>query len=109
MVQVLKNAMRISDPFAIPEPGFEPYAGPIEDPEFSQPDRTPSTVKDFLRSEETQRAMEKIGGVRAGMRRDAAGRDSLVYQISRALRTETAHEDWRSTWPEVPETPDSAQ
>jgi RimJ/RimL family protein N-acetyltransferase len=30
----------------------------------------------------SQRAMEKIGGVRVGSRRDAAGRDSFVYQIS---------------------------
>jgi N-acetyltransferase len=32
----------------------------------------------------SQRAMEKIGGVRVGSRRDASGRDSLVYQITRA-------------------------
>ena len=32
----------------------------------------------------SQRAMEKIGGVRVGSRRDATGRDSLVYQITRA-------------------------
>src|SRR5437667_11839679 len=32
----------------------------------------------------SQRAMEKIGGVRAGMRRDAAGRDSFVYRITAA-------------------------
>jgi RimJ/RimL family protein N-acetyltransferase len=30
----------------------------------------------------SQRAMEKIGGVRVGMRRDATGRDSFVYQIT---------------------------
>ena len=30
----------------------------------------------------SQRAVEKIGGVRVGMRPDAGGRDSLVYQIS---------------------------
>ena len=29
----------------------------------------------------SQRAMEKIGGVRAGSRRDAAGRETLVYRI----------------------------
>ncbi len=29
----------------------------------------------------SQKAMEKIGGVRAGMRRDAYGRESLVYEI----------------------------
>ena len=32
----------------------------------------------------SQRAMEKIGGVRVGSRRNASGRDSLVYQITRA-------------------------
>jgi RimJ/RimL family protein N-acetyltransferase len=30
----------------------------------------------------SQRAMEKIGGVRVGSRPDATGRDSLVYQIT---------------------------
>jgi RimJ/RimL family protein N-acetyltransferase len=30
----------------------------------------------------SQRAMEKIGGVRVGSRRDAGGRDSFVYQIT---------------------------
>jgi N-acetyltransferase len=32
----------------------------------------------------SQKAMEKIGGVRAGSRPDASGRDSLVYQIRAA-------------------------
>jgi len=31
----------------------------------------------------SQKAIEKIGGVRAGRRVDGAGRDSLVYQITR--------------------------
>src|SRR5450631_117898 len=30
----------------------------------------------------SQRAMEKIGGVRAGSRRDAAGRESFVYRVA---------------------------
>ena len=30
----------------------------------------------------SQRAMEKIGGVRVGSRRDSSGRESLVYQIT---------------------------
>ena len=30
----------------------------------------------------SQKAMEKIGGVRAGSRRDSAGRESLVYRIA---------------------------
>lgn len=32
----------------------------------------------------SQRAVEKIGGVRVGSRRDAHGRDSIVYQITAA-------------------------
>jgi len=32
----------------------------------------------------SQRAMEKIGGVRAGTRRDATGRESVVYEITAA-------------------------
>ena len=32
----------------------------------------------------SQRAVEKIGAVRAGSRRDAAGRDSLVYEMTAA-------------------------
>jgi len=32
----------------------------------------------------SQRALEKIGGVHVGSRRDASGRDSLAYQITRA-------------------------
>jgi RimJ/RimL family protein N-acetyltransferase len=32
----------------------------------------------------SQRAVEKIGGVRVGSRRDAAGRDSFVFQITAA-------------------------
>jgi RimJ/RimL family protein N-acetyltransferase len=31
----------------------------------------------------SQKAMEKIGGVRAGTRRDRSGRESVVYQITR--------------------------
>jgi len=30
----------------------------------------------------SQKAMEKIGGVRAGSRHDAAGRESFVYRIA---------------------------
>jgi RimJ/RimL family protein N-acetyltransferase len=30
----------------------------------------------------SQRAMEKIGGIRIGMRTDASGRESVVYQIT---------------------------
>jgi N-acetyltransferase len=35
----------------------------------------------------SQRAMEKIGGVRVGSRPDASGRDSFVYQISAPAET----------------------
>jgi len=31
----------------------------------------------------SQRAMEKIGGIRIGSRTDAAGRTSLIYQITK--------------------------
>jgi RimJ/RimL family protein N-acetyltransferase len=34
----------------------------------------------------SQRAMEKIGGVRVGTRRDANGRESVVYQITASSR-----------------------
>ena len=34
------------------------------------------------RNYRSQKAMEKIGGVRAGMRTDASGRESGVYQIT---------------------------
>ena len=33
----------------------------------------------------SQRAVEKIGAVRAGSRRDGAGRDSVMYQITAAM------------------------
>lgn len=36
------------------------------------------------RNHRSQRAVEKIGGVRAGSRRDASGRDSFVYEIAAA-------------------------
>jgi len=36
----------------------------------------------------SQRAMEKIGGVRAGSRLDDTGRESVVYEIRRAPRPE---------------------
>jgi RimJ/RimL family protein N-acetyltransferase len=38
-----------------------------------------------LQNLRSQRAMEKIGGVRAGLRRDGAGRESLLYQIDARL------------------------
>ena len=34
------------------------------------------------RNYRSQKAMEKIGGVRTGMRTDASGRESVVYQIT---------------------------
>ncbi|HEY4841278.1 MAG TPA: GNAT family N-acetyltransferase [Terriglobales bacterium] len=37
----------------------------------------------------SQKAVEKIGGVRVGSRRDASGRGSLVYQITAASFLET--------------------
>ncbi len=35
----------------------------------------------------SQRAIEKIGGVRVGLRRDGGGRESLVYQITASTQT----------------------
>ena len=37
----------------------------------------------------SQRAVEKIGGVRAGSRLDASGRDSFVYKITRSAFAKT--------------------
>jgi N-acetyltransferase len=36
----------------------------------------------------SQKAMEKIGGVRIGSRRDATGRESVVYRITRPAESE---------------------
>jgi RimJ/RimL family protein N-acetyltransferase len=41
-----------------------------------------------LRNLRSQRAMEKIGGVRAGARLDSTGRESVVYEITRAAKPE---------------------
>lgn len=38
-----------------------------------------------LKNLRSQKAMEKIGGVRAGTRPDANGRENLVYQITTAI------------------------
>jgi hypothetical protein len=45
----------MNDPFAIPEKGFEPYAGPPPSPEFAQPDTASRDLGDFLR--EAQKAI----------------------------------------------------
>jgi RimJ/RimL family protein N-acetyltransferase len=37
----------------------------------------------------SQRAMEKIGGIRMGWRRDGSGRDSVVYQITAPITPPT--------------------
>jgi RimJ/RimL family protein N-acetyltransferase len=42
----------------------------------------------------SQRAVEKIGGIRVGSRRDASGRDSFVYQIT--SQTHAAFDGGRS-------------
>jgi N-acetyltransferase len=41
-----------------------------------------------LRNLRSQRALEKIGAVRAGSRLDGNGRDSFVYQITAPARGE---------------------
>jgi len=38
----------------------------------------------------SQRAMEKIGGLRTGSRRDASGRESFVYQITASSFLDTS-------------------
>jgi N-acetyltransferase len=40
---------------------------------------------------QSQRAMEKIGGVRVGTRPDGSGRDSLVYQITASTFEQEGH------------------
>ena len=47
----------IPDPFAAIEPGFERWQGPQYDADFSQPDLTPRTLKEWLRSDEVQKAI----------------------------------------------------
>jgi RimJ/RimL family protein N-acetyltransferase len=37
-----------------------------------------------LHNRRSQRAVEKIGGIRVGSRSDASGRESIVYQITAA-------------------------
>jgi N-acetyltransferase len=37
------------------------------------------------RNVRSQKAVEKIGGVRAGLRRDASGRESCIYQITASI------------------------
>jgi hypothetical protein len=53
----------IADPFATIEPGFEPWAGPPE-VDLSQPDLTPRSLKQWLRSEEVTKAPDKLQPVR---------------------------------------------
>ena len=43
-----------------------------------------------LHNRRSQRAVEKIGGVRVGSRPDASGRDSIVYQITAATFAQEA-------------------
>ena len=42
--------MAFEDTWAVPEPGFEPFDGRLPDSDLSQPDDTPGTLKEFLRS-----------------------------------------------------------
>jgi hypothetical protein len=48
---------RINDPFAEIEAGWERWSGPQHDAEFSQPDVTPRSLKEWLRSDEVQKAI----------------------------------------------------
>jgi hypothetical protein len=45
------------DPFATVEPGWERWQGPQSSPELSQPDMTPRSLKEWLRSNEVQKAI----------------------------------------------------
>ncbi len=49
----------IPDPFAEVEPGFEPWAGPA-DADLSQPDMTPCSLKEWLRSDEVTRTLDEL-------------------------------------------------
>ena len=46
-----------NDPFAEVESGWERWQGSQHDAEFSQPDLTPRTLKEWLRSDEVQKAI----------------------------------------------------
>jgi hypothetical protein len=46
-----------NDPFAAVEPGWERWQGPQHDVLFSQPDLTPRTLKEWLRSDEVQKTI----------------------------------------------------
>jgi hypothetical protein len=48
----------IPDPFAVIEPGFEPWQG-HPDAELSQPDLTARSLKEWLRSDEATKAISK--------------------------------------------------
>jgi hypothetical protein len=47
----------IPDPFTAVEPAWERWQGVQGSPEFSQPDLTPRTLKEWLRSDEVQKAI----------------------------------------------------
>jgi hypothetical protein len=47
----------IPDPFTVVEPGWERWQGVQSSPKFSQPDLTPRTLKEWLRSGEVLRAI----------------------------------------------------
>ena len=48
-----------NDPFQNSDPRFEPWQGPQDESEFSQPDLTPRTLKEWLRSDECAVELEK--------------------------------------------------
>lgn len=49
----------IPDPFAEVEPGFEPWAGSA-DADLAQPDLTLCSLKEWLRSDEVTRTLDKL-------------------------------------------------
>lgn len=52
--------MPLPDPFAIPEPGFEQYQGPVRNLEFAQADQNSTGLKTWLLSQlEQERKKER--------------------------------------------------
>jgi hypothetical protein len=53
--------MNFPDPFLENDPRWHPYTGPQENPaEFSQPDATPQSIKNFLRSKEGEQEIHRL-------------------------------------------------
>ena len=73
----------IPDPFAVIEPGFEPWQGP-PDAELSQPDLTSCSLKHWLRSDEVTKALNKITSTPPDLR---LSRSKVGCPTSQAFQT----------------------